>query len=327
MRVLVTGGAGYVGSHVVKALAKTGHEIVVLDSLERGFQTALKWGHFERGDLKQKDATLKILQKWKPEAVVHTAAYTYVGESVEKPKEYFENNINGTLHLLEAMKASGCSRLIFSSTCSVYGNSEKNPIDEREARNPVNPYAKSKALVEKAIEEAMSVWGLDSVILRFFNVAGADLDGEIGESHDPETHLIPLLIQAALTGKKDFKIFGNDYPTRDGTCIRDYVHVVDLAQAHVASLDYLSAGKRNNIFNVGCGAGYSVLEILKAVEMALDLKIPYQIVARREGDPAALIADTTKIRQTLNWSPRHSDLKTILSTAIQWEKSKLAKSI
>jgi UDP-arabinose 4-epimerase len=320
-RVLVTGGAGYVGSHACKALSRAGYLPVVYDNLSRGHAWAVKWGPLERGDLMNAARIGAALRKHRPLAVLHFAALAYVGESVEDPLRYYRNNVGGTMNLLEAMRNHGVDRLVFSSTCSVYGIPERVPIPERHAQRPVNPYGSSKRMVEQLLADSAPAYGLRSVSLRYFNAAGADPDGEAGEAHDPETHLIPLALDAAAARGRRLTIHGTDYPTRDGTCIRDYVHVADLADAHVLALGYLARKPVAAAFNLANGGGFTVREVIAAAERVTGRKIRVREGPRRPGDPPALVGDAAAARRRLGWKPRYRDLESIIGTAWRWMQS------
>ncbi len=321
MKILVTGGAGYIGSHTCKALAARGHVPITYDNLCRGNRWAVKWGPFERGDIRDNDRLREVLEIHKPDAAMHFAAFAYVGESVEKPLLYYENNVAGTASLLRSILSYRCIPFVFSSTCATYGIPERTPISESAPQRPVNPYGHSKLFVERILADLGQAAGLPWVALRYFNAAGADPEGEIGEAHDPETHLIPLVIQAAHTGAP-VKIFGDDYDTPDGTCVRDYIHVSDLADAHVAALDYLALGGKSRAFNLANARGYSVKEVVACVEKIAARHVPTEIVARRPGDPAILIGDGSQARNILGWSPRRSDLAVQITDAWRWSLSK-----
>ena len=311
-KILVTGGAGYIGSITAHHLLKRGFEVVVVDDLSRGHRENVAPERLHVVRLQDTDGVAALLKG--VDAVVHFAAYSAVGESMREPELYFSNNVGGTASLLEAMARNGVRRLVFSSTAAVYGNPEKMPIPEDARIAPVNPYGESKAIVEKILRELDRYRGLRSVPLRYFNACGADPGAGLGEAHNPETHLIPLLFKAVATGEP-IQIFGDDYPTPDGTCIRDYIHVSDLATAHVAALDHLLAGGASAAFNVGTGAGLTVLEVLRAVEKVTGKSVPHKIAPRREGDPTELVADSTKLRKTLGWEPRHSGIEEIVRDA------------
>jgi UDP-arabinose 4-epimerase len=316
--VIVTGGAGYVGSHTAKALSRAGYTPVTVDNLGRGFATAVKWGPLEQGDILDRGFLDGVLARHKPAAVLHFAAFAYVGESVTDPGLYYRNNVVGSLTLLEAMRDAGIQRLVFSSTCATYGNPVRLPLVEDHPQAPINPYGASKLMVERLLADFGPAHGLRSVALRYFNACGADPDGELGENHDPETHLIPLAIAAALGRGPNLKIFGTDYPTADGTCIRDYIHVTDLAAAHVAALRYLEGGGASTACNLGTGAGFSVRAILREVERVAGRPVPADEGPRRAGDPPELIADPSHARALLNWTPRVSAIGDVIQTAYAW---------
>jgi UDP-arabinose 4-epimerase len=323
-RVLVTGGAGYIGSHTCKALAQAGHLPIAYDTLEYGFSEFVKWGPFERGSTLDGDRLSEVLRQHRPDAVMHFAAYIAAGESVEQPGKYYWNNTVGTLSLLHAMQAKGIGRIVFSSTAAVYGNPLSTPIAEDHTLAPINPYAHSKLMVEQILQDFQAAHDLRSVTLRYFNAAGADPNGELGECHDPETHLVPLALRAALGTGKTLTIFGDDYETPDGTPIRDYIHVSDLASAHVAALDYLLDGGAPAIANLGVGKGYSVREVLSTIERVLGRPVPTVDGDRRPGDPTELVADARQAGALLDWSPAYPDLETIIETAARWEQSTAA---
>lgn len=323
--VLVTGGAGYVGSHSCKAFAEAGWNIVVYDNLSRGWRDFVQFGELFEGDLLDADRLDEAFEKFKPEAVVHFAAFAYVGESVEQPGLYYENNTLGTVRLLEAMAKAGTDKIIFSSTCATYGVPTEMPITESMRQAPINPYGMSKLFVEKVLDDYEVAHGIRSVKLRYFNAAGASPDGEIGERHEPETHLIPLCIEGVLNDTFKLTIFGDDFETRDGTCIRDYIHVMDLADAHLKALDYLGGGGVSDVFNLGTGTGTSVLEIVHAVERVTGKPVPREIGPRRPGDPPALIASAEKAARVLGWKPVQSDVDSVIATAYQWHMKELAR--
>jgi UDP-arabinose 4-epimerase len=316
--ILVTGGAGFVGSHACKALARAGFLPVVFDSLEHGHDWAVKWGPLERGDLRNEQDLARAFAARQPWAVMHFAAYAYVGESVAAPAKYYDNNIGGTSKLIAACAAHGCRNIVFSSTCATYGVPERLPLAEDSPQQPVNPYGYTKLVVERLLKDAETAHGIRHVALRYFNAAGADPDGELGEAHDPETHVIPLVLFAAMGQRPDVKLFGQDYPTPDGTCIRDYVHVSDLADAHVAALAWLSDGKPSEAFNLGNGRGFSVAEVVKAVEKVTGRSVPAEMCARRPGDPPVLVSDSAKARRLLDWVPQFSDLEDQIRHAWAW---------
>ena len=316
--ILVTGGAGFVGSHACKALARAGYLPVSFDNLERVHEWAVKWGPLERGDVRNEKDLRRVFDARRPWAVMHFAGYAYVGESVLDPIKYYDTNIGGTAKLLGACAAFQCDNIVVSSSCATYGTPAQIPLKEGDPQNPINPYGYSKLVVERMLKDAETAYGIRHVSLRYFNAAGADPDGELGELHEPETHLIPLVILAAMGRKPLVEIFGDDYPTPDGTCIRDYVHVSDLAGAHVSAIDWLAAGKPSTAFNLGIGRGYSVGEIVHATERVTGLRIRTQICPRRPGDPPILISDPSRARETLGWNPRFRDVDQQIGTAWRW---------
>ena len=318
-KVLVTGGAGYIGSHACKALAVAGYTPVVYDNLSRGFEWAVKWGPFERGDLLDQPRLEAVIRRHKPTAVMHFAAFAYVGESVAYPATYYRNNIVGSLALLDAMRAGGVDRLVFSSSCTTYGVRGTEPIGEDTPQAPVNPYGVTKLLIEQAMRDYAAAYGLRAVAMRYFNAAGADPDGEIGEAHDPETHLIPLVLEAAAGGAP-LTVFGDDYPTPDGTCIRDYVHVTDLASAHVLACQTMDREGGFRAYNLGTGHGFSNMEIIAAARRRTGAEIPIRIGPRRPGDPPELTADPRKAGRELGWTPRLSSVDDIIDTAWLWRQ-------
>ncbi len=318
MHVLVTGGAGYIGSHAAKRLAQAGHVPVVLDNLVRGHWEAVRWGPFITGDLVNSAVLDHAFHSYPIEAVMHFAALAYVGESMGAPAEYFRNNTANTLNLLDAMRRHGVKALVFSSTCAVYGNPLRQPITEDTATQPVNPYGESKLMAERMLHWYGAAYGLKWVALRYFNAAGADPEGELGELHDPEPHLIPRAIAAAHGAIPALEVFGSDYDTPDGTAVRDYIHVTDLAEAHALALDHLWGGEVGGIFNLGTGQGHSVREVVRAVEAATGRRVPLRESGRRAGDPPVLVAETGRARTVLGWRPRHSTLRTMVETANAW---------
>lgn len=322
MNVLVTGGAGYIGSHAAKALALAGHLPVCYDNLSRGHRWAVQWGPLVEGDLRDQARLRAALREYSIQAVMHFAAFAYVGESMAQPGMYFDNNCSGTISLLEAMRLEQTPQLIFSSTCATYGLPESLPIRETSPQRPVNPYGESKLFAEKAIRWYAECHGLRYVILRYFNAAGCDADLETGELHVPETHLIPLVLEAALDASRPVQIFGDDYPTPDGTAVRDYIHVTDLAAAHVLSLELPAAGNGGVELNLGTGKGTSVREVLDAVCRVTGRRPAFRISPRRAGDPDTLVADATRARTILNWEPAHSDIESIIDTAWRWRTSR-----
>jgi UDP-arabinose 4-epimerase len=316
--ILVTGGAGYIGSHACKALAKAGYEPIAYDSLVRGHREAVRWGPLIEGDLADRDKLAATLKRHAIAAVMHFAAFAYVEESVKQPELYFRNNVINSLGLFEIMLAANVKRIVFSSTCATYGIPDQVPIRETSPQRPVNPYGEGKLMVERALHWLGAAHGLTHVALRYFNAAGADPDGEAGEEHEPETHLIPLILQTALKRRKRIDIYGTDYPTPDGTAVRDYIHVQDLAEAHVKALQYLDAGGASVALNLGTGTGHSVRETIAAAERVTGLAIAKQETPRRPGDPPMLVADPSRAREVLGWQARISDMDSILATAWAW---------
>jgi UDP-glucose 4-epimerase len=316
--ILIVGGAGYIGSHMCKYLHQNGMQPVVLDNLSYGHRQAVQWGPFYQGDMADTALLRKIFAEHSIEAVMHFAAFCYVGESVSDPLKYYQNNVSATLTLLTEMVAHNILNFIFSSTCATYGEPERLPVLENFPQNPINPYGRSKLMMEQILNDLDHANGLKSVCLRYFNAAGADSEGEIGEDHDPETHLIPIVLQTALGQWDELTIFGSDYPTKDGTCIRDYIHIQDLAQAHHLSLLHLLEGGESKKYNLGNGNGYSVLDIIKSAENITQKKIPYSYAERRPGDPATLVGSSALIIKELNWKPEFSSLESVLATAWNW---------
>jgi len=316
--VLVTGGAGYIGSHACKALAQAGYQPVTYDNLVYGHPWAVRWGPLEQGDIADRSLLDTVIARYQPVAVMHFAAYAYVGESVSDPGKYYRNNVAGTLTLLEAVRDHGIGQFIFSSTCATYGTPQQVPIGEHHPQNPINPYGASKLMIERMLQDFEAAHGLRYTALRYFNAAGADPDGELGEEHAPETHLIPLAILAALGRGPTLGIFGTDYPTADGTAIRDYIHVTDLADAHVKALNHLQQGGASAAFNLGTGRGYSVKEVVDTVAAVSGKPVPVRETARRSGDPAILVADAQYGMEILQWQPNHSELAHIVDTAWRW---------
>jgi UDP-glucose 4-epimerase len=318
--ILVTGGAGYIGSHTLLSLVDGGHEPVTLDNLCYGHREAVLEGHFVQADLADNTALSRLFDTFPIEAVVHFAAFCYVGESMEAPEKYFSNNLVNGLNLLNAMLKFGVDKIIFSSSCAVYGNPSEIPIPETHFKSPINPYGLTKHFFEEVLSTYEVAHGIKHVSLRYFNAAGADPKGRIGESHDPETHLIPLVLQAALGRRSEIQIFGTDYPTSDGTCIRDYIHVCDLAKAHVSALSYLLSGGQSISLNLGTGNGHSVREVFERCQQVCQRTIPHRYVGPRPGDPPELVASGDKAREILNWSPHYS-LDEIISTAWDWHQN------
>ena len=322
MRILVTGGAGYVGSHTCKALAQAGHQPIVYDDLSRGHLGLVRWGKFERGSLMDTDRLKEVISHYRPDGVIHFAAFAYVGESVKHPALYYENNVLGSLSLVNAMRERGPDVVVFSSTCATYGSPVRLPIAEDHPQRPLNPYGTSKLAVELMLRDYGAAYGLRSMALRYFNAAGADADGEIGEMHDPEPHAVPLAILAALGRTSPFQVYGTDYPTSDGSAVRDYVHVSDLASAHVSALDYLAKGGATTAINLGTGKGTSVLEVIRAVERVSGRSMPVEYGQRRVGDPHTLIADASRAASVLSWQPAYNDFVEIAATAWRWHSSR-----
>jgi UDP-glucose-4-epimerase GalE len=318
--ILVTGGAGYVGAHSCKALAKAGYVPVVYDNLSTGHESLVRWGPLIKADIRDHATLREVMLSHDISAVLHFAACAYVGESVINPQKYYDNNVAGTLSLLRAMLDADVPTIVFSSSCAIYGKPEHLPINEAAPKQPVNPYGASKLMIERVLLDYARAYGLQSVALRYFNAAGADPDGEVGELRDPETHLIPRAMMAIQGHLSDFAVFGSDYPTPDGTAIRDYIHVADLAEAHVAALRGLQSGRPNGAYNLGTGQGYSVKEVLEAIAVETGEILLAPAGPRREGDPAELVADASLGQSELSWSPRLSDLTTIVRTAWAWHR-------
>ncbi|HEX5430901.1 MAG TPA: UDP-glucose 4-epimerase GalE [Bryobacteraceae bacterium] len=321
-KILVTGGAGYIGSITTYRLLRRGHDVRVVDDLSRGHRANVPAERLCVLRLQDTEALTSLLEG--VDAVVHFAAYIAVGESTREPELYLSNNIGASLSLLQAMNRAGVRKIVFSSTAAVYGEPSQVPILEDSPAAPVNPYGESKVIVERILRELDRFRGLRSVSLRYFNACGAEPEAGLGEAHDPETHLIPLLMRAAVSGKP-LQIFGNDYPTPDGTCIRDYIHVGDLAEAHLAALDYLMDGGATDVFNAGTGSGHTVLQVLRAVEKVTALRVPFEIAARREGDSTSLVADSSKLQRVLGWRPRRSGMEEIVRDAWQFHSAQPAK--
>jgi UDP-glucose-4-epimerase GalE len=320
--ILVTGGAGYIGSHACKILKKNGFNPIALDNLSNGHKEAVLFGPFEFGDVQDRDFLCKVFQKYKPVAVMHFAAFIYVGESVEDPEKYYQNNVFATLNLLNVMREFAVKNIIFSSTCAVYGTPDILPVSEKTSTNPINPYGRSKLFAEKILQDFQSAYGINFIALRYFNACGASVDGEIGARHNPETHIIPIVIKAALGETDSITINGDDYQTKDGTCIRDYVHVEDLAEAHLKALNFLLQKKQifsiGEIFNIGIGRGFSVKEIIDVVKKVSGKEFIVKVGPRREGDAAEIMADNSKIKNVLGWQPKHTSLEEMVKTAYDW---------
>ena len=319
-QILVVGGAGYIGAHMCKTLAKNGFTPVCFDNLSSGHEHAVKWGPLITGDIRDAQALDDVMQKYSPSAVMHFAAKIEVGEGEKHPFEFYDNNVAGSLSLLNAMQRNHIKTLVFSSTCATYGETENMPLCEDEPLRPTSVYARTKFATEGMMAGFAKAYGLHTAALRYFNASGADLDGEIGEEHDPETHLIPNALRAAAGIGAGLKLFGNDYDTPDGTCIRDYIHVQDLVDAHLLTLNALQAGEKSLVLNLGTGKGTSVLEIIEAVKSVTNMDVPYTVHARRAGDLSRLYADASKMRSVLGFEPKHSDIETIIRTAWNFHK-------
>lgn len=316
--VLVTGGAGYIGSHTCKALAEAGYVPLVYDNLVYGHEWAVKWGPFAKGDILDAKRLDEVVKKYKPFAVMHFAAFAYVGESVEDPAKYYRNNVAGTLSLLDVLNENDIDKVVFSSTCATYGQPEIIPIPEKHPQVPVNPYGASKLMIERILQDYDNAYSLRSISLRYFNAAGADPDAEIGELHVPETHLIPLVLDVAAGKRPHITVFGSDYETPDGTCIRDYIHVTDLADAHLSALKSLETGSPSSVYNLGNGKGFSVNEVIETARRVTAKEIPVQNGPRRVGDPPRLVGNATRAQDKLGWHPRFTDLEDIITTAWRW---------
>lgn len=318
--ILIVGGAGYIGSHINKELNKQGYKTVVFDSLIKGHKEAVKWGDFFEGDLNDIEKLREVFKKYPIEAVLHFAAFIEVGESVKDPQKYYKNNVANTLNLFQVMLENDVKKIIFSSTAATFGNPQYTPIDEKHPQVPINPYGQAKLMVEKILADYDTAYDLKYIALRYFNACGADLETEIGENHDPESHLIPLILDAAAGKREDIKIFGTDYPTTDGTGIRDYVHVADLAQAHILALKKLMDGGESDNFNLGNGGGFSVRQVIEAAKKITGIDFKVTEVERRAGDPPILVADSTKAKNILGWQPQYADLETIIDSAWKWHQ-------
>jgi UDP-glucose 4-epimerase len=319
MKILVVGGAGYIGSHMVKMLLSEGHQVVTFDNLSAGFRDAVLGGEFVQGDLADRVALDNLFSLHQFDAVMHFASFISVGESVKLPDKYYRNNVSNTLNLLDAMLAHNVKRFIFSSTAAIFGEPEYVPIDELHPKCPVNPYGQSKWMVEQVLADYDRAFGLRHVCLRYFNAAGADPAGLLGERHEPETHLIPLVLQAASGRRTHVSVFGRDYDTLDGTCIRDYIHIVDLCSAHLAALNVLAKGGDSACFNLGNGEGFSVQQVIDVAQQVTGVTLEVVDGPRRAGDPARLVADATKARRDLGWTPQHAALASIIGDAWRWE--------
>lgn len=320
--ILVAGGAGYIGSHTVKYLLNHDYNVVVLDNLVYGHREAVLTDKFEHVDLSDKEALDKVFKKYDIDAVIHFAAYAYVGESVTNPKKYYHNNVVNTINLLDAMIENNVKNIVFSSTCATYGNPNYTPLDEKHPQSPINPYGKTKLMIEQIMADYETAYGLKYIALRYFNAAGCDAQGELGESHNPETHLIPLVLKAIKGEIPKITVFGTDYDTEDGTCVRDYIHVEDLADAHMLAVEKLISDKTSYCINLGTGIGTSVKDIIKAAEEVTQLPVPLVYGQRRPGDPSKLYASNEKAKEVLKWNPKYMEIKDIIKTAWTWEQNK-----
>lgn len=322
MNILITGGAGYIGSHTAKALKRKGYFTVVYDNLSSGHEYAAKGDIFIKGDIFDSNLLADTIKKYDIDAVIHFAAYSLVGESMANPKKYYTNNVQGTLNLLNTMLENNINKIVFSSTAAVYGEPKNIPITEDCPKDPTNVYGKTKLMIENMLEDYSKAYALKYIALRYFNACGADPQGDIGEDHNPETHLIPLVLQTCADKRESIKIFGQDYPTKDGTCIRDYIHVNDLASAHVLALEALHKGHKSDVYNLGNGNGFSVAEIIDNAEKVTGIEIKKEFAERRSGDPAILIASPDKIKKDLGWNPMYKDISKIIQTAWNWHKNR-----
>ncbi len=319
--ILIAGGAGYIGSHMCKYLAEKGFRPVVLDNLAYGHRQAVKWGELIEGDVSDSRLLDRLFSEYRFSAVMYFAAFINVGESVTDPAKYYQNNVGAAIHLLESMQRHGAGNLIFSSSCAVYGEPQEIPLTEKHPYHPINPYGRSKLMVEQILSDFDAAYGMKYTSLRYFNAAGADPDGELGEDHNPETHLIPLIFQTVLEKREILSVFGDDYPTKDGTCIRDYIHINDLARAHLLALERLLKGGDSAAYNLGNGAGYSVKEVIDMAEKVSAKTVPYEIKPRRAGDPPVLIGSAEKAVRELGWKPEFPDLESIMKTAWDWHRT------
>ena len=325
MKILIVGGAGYIGSHMVKLLATAGHEVVTLDNLSYGYRDAVKYGEFVQGDLGDDKILDSIFHDGSIDAVMHFAGFIQVGESMTKPSMYYQNNVSNTLILLDAMLRHQIKNFIFSSTAAIFGEPDYTPIDEKHNKQPINPYGHTKLMIEQVLDDYDEAYGLHSTCLRYFNAAGADPDGELGERHVPETHLIPLILQAASGRRDDIKVFGDDYATDDGTCVRDYIHINDLCDAHLLALELMIKNNKSARFNLGNGKGFSVKQVIDVAKKVSGKDFKVTMEPRRAGDPAVLVADANLATQTLNWQPKLAQLEDIVRTAWNWEIEYLCK--
>lgn len=321
--ILVTGGAGYIGSHLVKKLKEENKDLIVFDNFEKGHRWAVNDVEVVEGDLRNEKDVENLFENYKIDEIFHFAAFSLVGESMKEPDKYFKNNVCGTLNLLKAMKKHGTRYIVFSSTAAVYGEPENIPITEDQKKEPTNVYGQSKLMIEDALKWYSNLDIIRYVALRYFNAAGAYPDGSIGEDHDPETHLIPIVLEAALGNREKMYVYGNDYPTKDGTPVRDYIHVMDLIDAHIQAMEWMKKNNQSDVFNLGNGQGFTVLEVIKTAEKVTKRKINYEITSRRSGDPAVLIASSNKSKKILNWEPQYPQLEKIISDAWNWHKNRL----
>ncbi len=324
--ILIIGGAGYIGSHVNKALTKIGFNTIVFDNFSTGHRDFVKWGKLVEGDLSNYDLLCQVLKENGIDCVMHFAAFAYVGESVTNPQKYYVNNVQNTITLLNAMVACKVDKFIFSSSCAVFGEPKELPITEETPKSPINPYGKTKLMVESILEDYSAAYGLKYVALRYFNAAGADPESEVGEDHTPETHLIPLVLDAAIGKRPNIQVYGSDYNTPDGTCVRDYIHVNDLADAHIKSYEYLAKGGQSEVFNLGNGIGYSIKEIIETARKVTGKEIIEILAPRRAGDPPSLYASSVKIKNLLGWEPKFNDINQIISNAWEWHKKMIGNS-
>lgn len=320
--ILVTGGAGYIGSHTCKALARAGFTPVTYDNLIYGHESAVKWGPLERGDILDGERLSQVISAYKPNTIIHFAAFAYIGESVEDPAKYYRNNVMGTLNLLDTMRRAGVDRIVFSSTCATYGIPGERPVSEDAPPQPINPYGRSKLMIEQILADYGRAYDIKSVSLRYFNASGGDPDGEVGECHDPETHLIPLVLEAAAGRRPGVTVYGNDYDTPDGTCIRDYIHVSDLAEAHVSAMINLGERMLESAYNLGTGKGHSVKEVIDAARRVTDRDFAVLNGRRRPGDPAFLVANASRAYRDLSWQPRYTTIDDMIRTAWVWSNRK-----
>ncbi|MDC1341936.1 UDP-glucose 4-epimerase GalE [Oceanospirillaceae bacterium] len=320
MKLLIPGGAGYIGSHMVKYAQEHGHEVVVLDDFSTGHEWAIKGCEILRVNLLDQDKLAQLLKGRSFDGVIHFAAKSLVGESVQKPDLYYRNNVIGTLNLVNEMLKNGNNNLVFSSTAAIFGNPVTDKIAEDHPKNPINPYGRTKLMVEDILQDICSAYDFNATCLRYFNAAGAHESGEIGEAHDPETHLIPNILNSLLSNEKTFKVFGTDYPTHDGTCVRDYVHVTDLAQAHLLSLENMKKNKGFSAFNLGNSLGFSVLDVIRACEAVIGKSLSYEVCSQRVGDPAMLVAESSRALSFLSWVPANTDLTSIVESAHHWHR-------